>query len=107
MRFRRCGRFHDLVARQLDLFAADEAELLAEATAAEGVWNSASADGAEEAYGDYQLVVDAIADRLLDIRETYARPLDDAESAEYTREFTREATRRFRRYTSLLADLDS
>ena len=35
---------------------------------------------AEEAYGDYQLVVDAIADRLLDIRESYARSLDDEAS---------------------------
>ena len=61
--------------RQLDLFAADEAELLSEAAEAESAWNATSADGAEEAYGDYQLVVDAIADRLLDIREAYARSL--------------------------------
>ncbi len=41
MRFRRQGRFHDLVLRQLDLFAADDAELLAEAAEAESAWNSA------------------------------------------------------------------
>ena len=106
MRFRRRGRFHELVERQLDLFAADDADLLDEAAEAEAAWNSASAEDAEAAYGDYQLVVDAIADRLLDIRESYARSLDDDAAGEYAAEFTRAATRRYRRYTTLLADLD-
>lgn len=106
MRFRRRGRFHDLVERQLNLFAADHADLLAEAAEAESAWNSATTEDAEEAYGDYQLVVDAIADRLLDIRETYASSLDDDASNGYTVEFTRQATRRFRRYSTLLADLE-
>ncbi len=65
-----------------------------------------SAEDAEEAYGDYQLVVDAIADRLLDIRESYARSLDDDAASEYSAAFTRGATRRYRRYATLLADLD-
>ena len=107
MRFGRHSRFHDLVERQLDLFATDDAELLAEAVEAESAWNSASAEEAEEAYGDYQLVVDAIADRLLDIRESYSRSLDEAASAEYAAEFTKQATRRYRRYATLLADLDA
>ena len=106
MAFGRRGRFHDLVGRQLDLFAADDADLLAEVEEAEARWNSASAEAAEEAYGDYQLVVDAIADRLLDIRETYATSLDQDAASEYSAEFTRTATRRFRRYATLLADLD-
>lgn len=106
MRFGRRSRFHDLVERQLDLFATDDADLLAEAAEAEAAWNSSAADGAEEAYGDYQLVVDAIADRLLDIRETYASALDEDVSSEYTAEFTSQATQRFRRYATLLADLD-
>lgn len=107
MRFRRQGRFRDLVTRQLDLFAADDAELLAEAAEAEAAWNAAPAEEAEEAYGDYQLVVDAIADRLLDIREAYSGSLDEDAAREYAAEFTREATRRFRRYATLLADLDT
>lgn len=107
MRLGRHGRFHDLVERQLDLFATDDAELLVEAVDAEAAWNAASAEEAEEAYGDYQLVVDAIADRLLDIRESYSQSLDDEASAEYAAEFTKQATRRFRRYATLLADLDA
>jgi hypothetical protein len=106
VRFRRKGRFHDLVETQLDLFAADDADLLAEAAEAEQAWNATSAQGAEEAYGDYQLVVDAIADRLLDIRQSYARSLDEEAATEYAAEFTRAATRRYRGYTTLLADLD-
>ena len=106
MRLRRQGRFHALVERQLDLFAADDAGLLNEAVEAESAWNSASTENSEEAYGDYQLVVDAIADRLLDIRESYSRSLDEEATSEYADEFTRQATRRYRRYATLLADLE-
>jgi hypothetical protein len=106
VRLGRRGRFDDLVERQLDLFAVDEADLIAEAEEAERAWNATSAEGAEEAYGDYQLVVDAIADRLLDIRETYSATLDEEAAAEYSAAFTKAATKRFRRYVSLLADLD-
>jgi hypothetical protein len=104
--FRRHGRFHELVGRQLDLFAMDDAELLEEAVEAEVAYGKSSAETAEEAYGDYQLVVDAIADRLLDIRETYAATLDEDAAQEYTYEFNRAATRRYRRYVTLLADLE-
>ena len=105
-RFRR-GRFDELVSRQLDLFAVDDAELLREAATAEEAWNRVERDEAEEAYGDYQLVVDAIADRLLEIREGYARTLEPDAAADYTAAFNRAATRRFRRYATLLSDLES
>lgn len=104
--FRR-GRFHDLVTRQLDLFAADEAELLQEAAQAEQAWNRVTRDDAEEAYGDYQLVVDAIADRLLELRQSYAQTLGPGVEGEYVAAFNRAATRRFRRYATLLSDLES
>lgn len=106
MRLRRRGPFDELVDRQLDLFAVDEAELLHEADEAEAAWTRAGREEAEEAYGDYQLVVDALADRLLDIREGYASTLDEAAVDGYRAAFSRAATRRFGRYASLLADLD-
>jgi hypothetical protein len=106
VRLRRRDPFAELVERQLALFAEDEAELLAEAVEAEDAWNRAGRDGAEEAYGDYQLVVDAIADRLLDLREGYAASLDDPQADEYRRAFAAAAARRFRRYASLVADLE-
>lgn len=93
MIFRR-GRFHELVGRQLDLFEA-ETELLAEAAEADAAWSTASADQSEELYGDYQLVVDTIGERLYDIRETYARTLADDTAGEYRTAFDRAARKRF------------
>ena len=104
MPFRRRGRFDDLVSRQLALFAEDEAELLDEAEEADEAQRRADRDEAEELYGDYQLVVDAIADRLLDVREAYAATLDDGAADEYRAAFSRAAARRFSRYAGLLGD---
>jgi hypothetical protein len=105
--FLRRGRFDELVTRQLDLFAVDEHALLEEARAADEAWTRAGRDETEDLYGDYQLVVDAIADRLLEIRETYAATLDDDVRPSYREAFNREARRRFRRYATLLDDLDT
>ena len=106
MRFARSKPFEELVTRQLDLFTTDDVHLLAEALEAEETWNQAPRENAEEAYGDYQLVVDAIADRLLDLRETYAASLGDDSVAGYRKAFNDASRRRFRRYSTLLADLD-
>ena len=105
MRLRR-GRFDELVGRQLALFAEDEAALLDEASEAEEAWVRSGRDDAEESYGDFQLVVDAIADRLIELRETYAHTLDVDAAEEYRRAFHAAAARRFRRYASLVADLE-
>jgi hypothetical protein len=106
VRLRRRNQFDELVERQLALFAEDERELLDEATEAEDVWVRSGRETAEEAYGDYQLVVDAIADRLLDIREAYAATLAPEAADAYRRAFSAVASRRFRRYASLVADLE-
>ena len=105
MIFRR-KRFDDLVRRQLDLFEQDEAELLTEANEADRTWSRAGRDESEELYGDYQLVVDAIADRLLEIRSTYTATLDEDAALEYEATFSRAARKRFGRYATLLDDLD-
>ena len=104
MIFRRPGRFDELVRIQLDFFAEDEAELLEEAQEADDAWTHADREEAEELYGDYQLVVDAIGDRLLDICETYAARLEDDAADEYRAAFNRAASKRFSRYSSLLSD---
>ena len=98
----RRNRFADLVRRQLDLFARDEVALLDEAREAEEVWRRAGREDAEEAYGDWQLVADAIAERLLDLREAYAATLDEATASEYRGELDRAARKRFPRFTALL-----
>ena len=98
--------FAELVERQLALFAEDEADLLAEAAEAEDAWVRAGRDLAEESYGDFQLVVDAIADQLLTLRDTYARTLESEMADTYREAFAAGASRRFRRYASLVADLE-
>jgi hypothetical protein len=100
----RRGRFDDLVCRQLDLFQVDEASLLAEAEEADAAWTNAPADETEELYGDYQLVVDDLGERLYDVRETYGATLDDRTAADYRDTFNRMATRRFRRLAAFLED---
>lgn len=100
----RRGRFRELVETQLELFATDEAELLQEAEEADAAWTNAGRDETEELYGDYQLVVDAIGERLYDIRETYAGTLDDDAAADYRDAFDTAARKRFRRFTAFLGD---
>ena len=95
MIFRR-NRFGELIRRQLDLFVEDEADLLREAELAERAYDGAEREAAEEAYGDYQLVLEAIADALAERRDTYAATLADDARAAYERDFDRAANRRFR-----------
>ena len=95
-------RFAELVQRQLDLFAAEQTELLAELDDAERTYDAADRGGAEEAYGDVQLILDAGADALVDLRDTYASTLEPGPAAEYAKTFSRAASRRFPRFTGLL-----
>jgi hypothetical protein len=92
--FRR-DRFGDLVRRQLDLFAEDEAELLREAEDAERAYDAADRDDAEEAYGDYQLVLESIADQLGELRDRYALTLGSDADLAYAEAFARAARKRF------------
>jgi hypothetical protein len=104
VRFRRRTRFDELVGRQLDLLGSDEAPLLAEIVQREDAWNQSSREEAEEAYGDLQLALDALGDRLLDLREAYTATLEDAAADEYRTTFTRAALRRFGRAAALLEE---
>lgn len=98
------GRFHDVVQRQLDLFAADEAELLAEGEEADAAWTKAGREDTEELYGDFQLVVDAIGERLYDMRETYASTLDERAADKYRSAFNAAALKQFRRFATFLEE---
>jgi hypothetical protein len=92
--FRR-NRFGDLVRRQLDLFEEDEAELLQEAETAVRAYHEAERDDAEEAYGDYQLVLESVVESLEELRDTYATTLDDDSRDAYEQAFSRAARKRF------------
>jgi hypothetical protein len=95
--FRR-KRFGDLVARQLALFEDEQRELIDECEAAERAYDDADRDEAEERYGDYADLVDAGADVLADMRDRFARTLDDEAAAEYEATFSRAAAKRFPRF---------
>jgi hypothetical protein len=95
MRFRR-ARFAEVVQRQLDLFAADQADaLFAEVSAAKARYDAAERDSAEEAYGDYVDVVESATEALADMRWRYAATLDEAAADEYEAEFNRAVRKRW------------
>jgi hypothetical protein len=95
--FRR-KRFGDLVARQLALFEDEQRELIDECEAAERAYDDADRDEAEERYGDYADLIDAGAEILADMRDRFARTLDDAAAAEYEATFNRAAAKRLPRF---------
>lgn len=102
--FRRRSRFEDLVGRQLDLFEQDQADLIAACDAAESAYDRAPRDEAEERYGEYLDLVETAADLLADLRDHYARALDEDVADEYTRTFSRAVARRLPR---LARDVDA
>jgi hypothetical protein len=91
--FRR--RFADLIARQLDVFAVDEAALLTEVREVEQTYNRAPRDEAEEKYGDYVDVVETATEALADMRDRFARTLDEDAAEEYEAAFNRAVKRRW------------
>lgn len=95
MIFRR--RFSEVVTRQLDVFAADEADgLLAEVQEMKGKYDRAERRSAEEAYGDYTDVIDAVKDALADMRDRFAQTLEGAAVEQYESAFERAAKKRWR-----------
>jgi hypothetical protein len=89
--------FRDVIARQLDLFADDEADgLLAEVRDLDRRYTRTERDEAEEAYGDYADAVDAVKDALADMRNQFAATLDDDRAEEYEQAFEDAARRRWR-----------
>ena len=99
--FRR-ARFGELVGRQLDLFAQEQRYVLEEAEEKLRLYNAAERAEAEELYGDYVDAVETGADALADLRDHYARSLEEAEAETYAAEFNRAASRRFPRFADAL-----
>ncbi|HET8894104.1 MAG TPA: hypothetical protein VFM96_08425 [Gaiellaceae bacterium] len=90
-------RFGDVISRQLDVFAEDEAEgLLAEVSEMKQRYDDAGRDNAEEAYGDYADVVDAVKDALADVRNRFATTLDEHTAEAYSAAFEKAARKRWR-----------
>ena len=103
MIFRR--RFADLVSRQLDLFSSEHADLLDDVEVYLRLYNEAPRDEAEERYGDYVDRVDLAAEALAEIRNTYARTLDEDAADAYEKTFEKAAAKRFPRLGSALREI--
>jgi hypothetical protein len=95
--------YRDLIRRQLDLFLDEHGDLLAEAREAMHAYDRAERDEAEERYGDYADVLDRAAAELAEIRDTYARTLDDPSA--YRAEFERVAAKRFPQLGAALKEI--
>ena len=89
-------RFSDVIARQLDVFAEDEADgLFEEVRELRERYDRAERGEAEEAYGDYTDVVEAATEALADMRDRFARTLDEETAEEYERAFNRAVKKRW------------
>jgi hypothetical protein len=95
--FRR-RRFADVIARQLDLFERDEADLIRECEQAERSYDAAPRDEAEQRYGDYVDVVETGTELLADLRDHFARTLEEELAEAYEDEFNHAVAKRLPRF---------
>jgi hypothetical protein len=93
MIFRR-ARFGDVIDRQLDLFVRENQDVIEEARERLKAYNQADRDEAEELYGDYADAVETGTELLADIRDHFARTLEEGVDEDYEREFNRAVLKR-------------
>jgi hypothetical protein len=86
MIFRR-ARFGDLISRQLDLFERDHHFVIEEVNERLAAYNAAERDEAEELYGDYIDALETGTEILADMRDDFARTLEEGIDEQYLREF--------------------
>ena len=89
--FRR-ARFARVIEAQLALFEQDHVDVIDEARDRLAAYNRAGRDEAEELYGDYVDAVETGTEILADVRDHYARTVDDADA--YCAEFNRAVAKR-------------
>lgn len=95
--FRR-RRFSDLIARQLDFFEEEHAGLIRDCEAAERAYDDSGREEAEERYGDYVDLVETGTELLADLRDAFARTLDEPTAEEYEAAFNRAVLKRLPRF---------
>jgi hypothetical protein len=95
--FRR-KRFGDVIERQLELFEREHRGLIDDCIAAERSYDRAGRDEAEERYGDYVDLVETGTEVLADIRDHFARTLDDNTAEEYEAAFNQAVAKRLPRF---------
>jgi len=87
--------FRDVIARQLDLFVEDEADLLEECRAKFRSYERAPRDETEEAYGDFVDTVETATEALADMRDRFGRTLDEDAAEAYEDSFNRAVRKRW------------
>ena len=102
---RRARRFTELIDRQLDLFAAEEAGFLRDIDAAERAYDNAERGEGEARYGDYVDLVEIGVELLGGIRDAYAATLEEEAAAEYELAFNLAVARRFPRFGLEIGDV--
>ena len=89
--FRR-SPYAEVIATQLDLFARDHPAVIEEANDRLEAYERAGRDEAEELYGDYVDAVETGTEILADVRDHYARSVDDPDR--YCLEFNKAVAKR-------------
>jgi hypothetical protein len=100
--------FHDLIDRQLTLFAADHRDEITTLVQLLDAQRVASREDATESFGDYQDQIDWLADDLFALRDAYSATLPEETAASYRRAFGRAARRRLPALTGAIrSDADA
>ncbi|HEY3962263.1 MAG TPA: hypothetical protein VGL84_07025 [Gaiellaceae bacterium] len=86
------SRYKTVADAQIDLFLRDHADLMQRIDALRDTYNAADRDDAEEAFGDYSDAHAVAAEILEEMRDAYARTVDDADP--YVEAFNRAVKRR-------------
>jgi hypothetical protein len=97
------SRFAKLADKQVDLFLREHQEVVAEVEERLVAYNRADRSEAEELYGDYVDAVDTGAEILAEMRDHFARTLDDADK--YVAAFNRVVTKRLPAYAAAVESL--
>jgi hypothetical protein len=92
------GRFSELIDRQLDLFEEEDADFLARVDEAERDYDRADRVEADEVFGRFQELVEFGTETLAEMRDAFARTLDEDAVDEYVAEFNSAVHRRLPRF---------
>ena len=97
------SRFAKLAETQVDLFLREHREVVADVEERLAAYNRADRSEAEELYGDYVDAVDGGAEILAEMRDHFARTVDDAD--EYIAAFNRAVAKRLPAYAAAVESI--
>jgi hypothetical protein len=87
--------FHDVIVRQLDLFVEDDADALEECRETYRLYEQAAREDAEAAYGEFVDAVETATEALAEMRDRFARTLDEDSAEAYENAFNQAVRRRW------------